>query len=133
LRAVPHVDAVADVDAAYAELKALGDGEGDPVWPMPLWTPYDEDLSSRVADLASVASTAFAGAIFGALFLRRFVTVSPAWLHLDLYGWNPKDRPGARSAPKRSACAVPPDPPPLRLGADVTLHRSGACNTMRAC
>jgi leucyl aminopeptidase len=86
--------AFGNADVLLTELKALGDEEGDPVWPMPLWTPYDEDLSSRVADLGSVSSTAFAGAIFGALFLRRFVTASPAWLHLDLYGWNPKDRPG---------------------------------------
>ena len=86
--------AFGNADALLTELKALGDEEGDPVWPMPLWTPYDEDLSSRVADLGNVSSTVFAGAIFGALFLRRFVTASPAWLHLDLYGWNPKDRPG---------------------------------------
>jgi leucyl aminopeptidase len=86
--------AFGNAEALVTELKALGDEEGDPVWPMPLWAPYDEDLSSRVADLGSVSSTAFAGAIFGALFLRRFVTASPAWLHLDLYGWNPKDRPG---------------------------------------
>jgi leucyl aminopeptidase len=81
-------------DALLGDLRALGEEEGDPVWPMPLWAPYDEELSSRVADLSNVASTAFAGAIFGALFLRRFVTASPLWLHLDLYGWNPKERPG---------------------------------------
>jgi leucyl aminopeptidase len=28
------------------------------------------------------------------LFLRRFVSAAPAWLHLDIYGWNPKERPG---------------------------------------
>jgi len=86
--------AFGNADTLLTELKALGEEEGDPVWPMPLWTPYDEDLNSRVADLGNVSATAFAGAIFGALFLRRFVTASPAWLHLDLYGWNPKDRPG---------------------------------------
>ena len=31
-----------------------------------------------------------AGAIFGALFLKRFVTATPHWLHLDLYAWNPE-------------------------------------------
>ena len=36
----------------------------------------------------------FAGAIFGALFLKRFVTESTRWLHIDLYAWNSKDRPG---------------------------------------
>jgi leucyl aminopeptidase len=86
--------AFGNADALLGELKALGEEEGDPVWPMPLWTPYDEELSSRVADLGNVSASPFAGAVFGALFLRRFVTASPAWLHLDLYGWNPKDRPG---------------------------------------
>ena len=33
-------------------------------------------------------------AIFGALFLKRFVTVHPCWLHVDLYAWNPRERPG---------------------------------------
>jgi leucyl aminopeptidase len=28
------------------------------------------------------------------LFLRRFVDEGTDWLHVDLYGWNPKDRPG---------------------------------------
>ena len=32
--------------------------------------------------------------LVNALFLRRFVTQTPDWLHVDLYAWNPKDRPG---------------------------------------
>ncbi|MCC7461488.1 MAG: leucyl aminopeptidase family protein [Gammaproteobacteria bacterium] len=81
-------------DALLAELRACGEQESDPLWPLPLWLPYDEDLASRVADVGNVSANAFAGAIYGALFLRRFVTASPAWLHLDLYAWNPRDRPG---------------------------------------
>ena len=27
-------------------------------------------------------------------FCKRFVTATPDWLHVDLYAWNPKDRPG---------------------------------------
>ena len=80
----PLVDAVAREAAA----------ESDPLWPMPLWLPYDDELGSRIADLSNVAASSFAGAIFGALFLRRFVTAAPRWLHIDLYAWNPKDRPG---------------------------------------
>jgi leucyl aminopeptidase len=26
--------------------------------------------------------------------LKRVVTETPDWLHIDLYAWNPKDRPG---------------------------------------
>jgi leucyl aminopeptidase len=76
----------------------------DPVWPMPLWMGYDEELGSKIADLNNVASSGFAGAIFGALFLRRFISADTAWLHLDLYAWNPKDRPGR--APGAEAQAV---------------------------
>ena len=61
---------------------------------MPLWLGYDDELGSKIADLNNVAASAFAGAIFGALFLRRFVSDSTPWLHIDLYAWNPKDRPG---------------------------------------
>jgi leucyl aminopeptidase len=68
--------------------------EHDPVWPMPLWSGYEDELSSKIADLNNVAASGFAGAIFGALFLKRFVTETPRWLHLDLYAWNSKDRPG---------------------------------------
>ena len=68
--------------------------EHDPLWPMPLWAGYEDELASKIADLNNVAGSGFAGAIFGALFLKRFVTESPHWLHIDLYGWNPKERPG---------------------------------------
>lgn len=81
-------------DSLVRDYAAIATAEQDPVWPLPLWAGYDDELSSKVADLNNVASSGFAGAIFGALFLRRFVTLSPGWLHLDLYAWNPKDRPG---------------------------------------
>lgn len=35
-----------------------------------------------------------AGSPIAALFLKRFVTATPSWLHVDLYAWNPKERPG---------------------------------------
>ena len=66
----------------------------DPLWPMPLWDGYDDEIASKVADLNNVSSTAVAGAIIGGLFLRRFVTAAPDWLHVDLYAWNSRDRPG---------------------------------------
>ncbi len=75
------------------ELARAAAAEHDPLWPMPLWAGYDDELASKIADLNNVASGAFAGAIFGALFLKRFVTDSP-WVHIDLYAWNSKDRPG---------------------------------------
>jgi leucyl aminopeptidase len=80
----------ATVDAALRHGRRLA----DPLWPLPLWNGYDDEISSKVADVNNVSGSTFAGAIIGGLFLRRFVTETPDWLHLDLYGWNPKDRPG---------------------------------------
>ena len=77
-----------------AALKTCGDEEADYVWPMPLWAGYDDELSSKIADIGNVSASSFAGSIIGALFLKRFVTATPSWLHLDLFAWNSKDRPG---------------------------------------
>lgn len=65
----------------------------DPLWAMPLWAGYDDDIASKVADVNNASASTFAGAIIGALFLRRFVSTAD-WLHVDLYAWNPRERPG---------------------------------------
>ena len=87
-----------------AELVAAGEAIDDPVWPLPLWMDYDDDLGSKVADINNVASHAFAGAIIGALFLQRFVTATKCWVHLDLYAWNARERPG-RPVGAEAQCA----------------------------
>jgi leucyl aminopeptidase len=76
------------------ELLARADTVQDPLWPMPLWDSYDEDLSSRIADLINAPAGGMAGSITAALFLRRFVADPTRWLHLDVYGWNARERPG---------------------------------------
>ena len=81
-------------DAAAEELMRIGGAESDPLWRLPLWTGYDDELASKVADLNNVSSSGFSGAIFGALFLKRFVSEARTWMHIDLYGWNGKERPG---------------------------------------
>ena len=82
-------------DAALStQLQACGMQHGDPVWPMPLWDGYDDELGSRVADLGNVSTGGLAGAIIGALFLRRFVAEPAKWLHVDLYAWDARERPG---------------------------------------
>ncbi len=75
------------------QLSELGEQWGDPLWPMPLWHPYDKNLSSCIADVSHIASGGFAGSITAALFLQRFVGNVDDWLHLDIFGWAPKDRP----------------------------------------
>jgi leucyl aminopeptidase len=81
-------------ESVVADLARTAAAEHDPLWPMPLWLGYDDELGSKIADLNNVATSGFAGAIFGALFLKRFVTECPQWLHIDLYAWNSKERPG---------------------------------------
>ncbi len=89
---LPAVFGTAD-DTVQALLRH-GRSLSDPLWPMPLWQPYAEDIASKVADINNASSSTHAGAIIGALFLKRFVTATPDWLHLDLFAWNPKDKPG---------------------------------------
>ncbi|HET6593350.1 MAG TPA: leucyl aminopeptidase family protein, partial [Xanthomonadales bacterium] len=91
----PEVPALFSNDDALAQsIESAARDEGDPLWRLPLWEPYDDDLASKVADLGNVSTTGFAGAIIGGLFLQRFVSRDTHWAHLDLYGWNPRERPG---------------------------------------
>jgi leucyl aminopeptidase len=91
----PELPALFGNDAGIVqELAAAAGAEHDPLWPMPLWPGYEDELASKIADLNNVAASTLAGAIFGALFLKRFVSESTRWLHIDLYAWNSKDRPG---------------------------------------
>jgi leucyl aminopeptidase len=64
----------------------------DPLWAMPLWRNYEEDISSRIADLNNAGSSGLAGSITAALFLRRFVN-NPRYLHFDIYAHTPSDQP----------------------------------------
>jgi leucyl aminopeptidase len=91
----PELPAAYSTDEGLlAQLRKIGDEEADPVWPMPLWSGYDDELASKIADLGNVSAAPFAGSVIAALFLKRFVTATPNWLHLDLYAWNPRERPG---------------------------------------
>ncbi len=91
----PELPAVYARPAQLAQrLCALGAMEADPLWPMPLWAGYEEDLASTIADLGNVAATPLAGSVIAALFLQRFVGARTDWIHVDMYAWNAKDRPG---------------------------------------
>jgi leucyl aminopeptidase len=80
-------------DELARALMASGAAADDPLWQMPLWSPYDSLLSSKIADVNNAGSGGFAGSITAALFLRRFVANAKAWIHLDIYGWAPDARP----------------------------------------
>jgi leucyl aminopeptidase len=91
----PELPAAYSTDAALLNaLREAGDEEADPIWPMPLWAGYDDELASKIADMGNVSASPLAGSPIAALFLKRFVTVTPRWLHIDLFAWNAKERPG---------------------------------------
>ena len=82
-----------DDDRLRPTSTTAADAEDDPLWRMPLWTPYDARLSSKIADINNVSGDGFAGSITAALFLQRFVERTTAWAHFDIFAWNPADRP----------------------------------------
>src|SRR5690606_36807959 len=77
-----------DDEAFASDLSEASARTADPLWRMPLWSPYDRKLASKVADVNNVTSDGFAGAVTAALFLRRFVEKAGSWTHLDVYGWS---------------------------------------------
>ncbi|MGL4285230.1 MAG: leucyl aminopeptidase family protein [Phreatobacter sp.] len=81
-------------DQLAADLMAAGAKVADPVWRLPLWSPYAAGLESRVADLNNVATGGFAGSITAALYLDRFVEKTRSWVHADIYAWVPAEKPG---------------------------------------
>ena len=83
-----------DDEGIAVELSNHAQKQQDPLWRLPMWDGYKDDLESAVADLNNVSSHRYAGAIGAALFLREFVSEERSWVHLDIMGWNPKDRPG---------------------------------------
>jgi leucyl aminopeptidase len=91
----PEVPPFYTDDEALAEaIAAASAAVEDPLWRLPLWTPYDSALDSDIADLKNDPDAwAQAGSITAALFLRRFAPPG-AWAHFDIFAWNGRGRPG---------------------------------------
>ena len=83
--------ATTPADAAAVILGAAK--SADPVWQMPFWDPYEKMIEPGIADLDNAPAGGFAGSITAALFLRRFVTQTPRYMHFDIYGWTPSAAP----------------------------------------
>lgn len=81
-------------DGAAEALLRCGAATGEPMWRLPLWKPYRRMLDCKGADLSSTGDSPMAGAITAALFLSEFVGPRTDWVHFDIYGWNPRARPG---------------------------------------
>ena len=83
-----------DDETLAAEVAHHAAGENDPLWRLPLWQRYDQNIDSKVADVNNVAAGGMAGSIICALFLKRFVSAAKSWLHFDIYAWTPAAKPG---------------------------------------
>lgn len=91
----PELPAMFSSDDDLAnDLLAAGTANNDPMWRLPLWPGYRRMIDSKVADISNSGDSGLAGAITAALFLKTFVTKGTPWVHLDLFGWNPDDKPG---------------------------------------
>lgn len=66
----------------------------DPMWRLPLFDDYRDQLNSPIADINSTGKTPVGGAILAALFLQAFIDRDRPWVHTDFMGWNMSSRPG---------------------------------------
>ncbi|HQX28130.1 MAG TPA: leucyl aminopeptidase family protein [Alphaproteobacteria bacterium] len=75
------------------QLKKISFTSEDPLWPMPLWQPYNIHNNSAVADMQN-SSGVPGDLMYSALFLERFLTGKPDWVHIDTYAWEHIGKPG---------------------------------------
>lgn len=83
-------------DSAFAaEVTEAGLQLNDPLWRMPLWAPYEQMLSSKIADVNHISTGGFAGSITAALFLQKFVENAGTWAHFDIFASVATEKPWA--------------------------------------
>jgi leucyl aminopeptidase len=58
---------------------------GEPVWQLPMFPDYAEQIKSNVADIKNTGDGRWGGAITAAKFLEEFVQERP-WVHIDIAG-----------------------------------------------
>lgn len=76
------------------DILQAGDDFEDPLWAMPLYQPYVEQIKSPIADLNNSSKNSYGGCITAALFLEHFVTKGTPWVHIDTFAWNQANRAG---------------------------------------
>ena len=81
-------------DKLAADLVRHGEATADPMWRLPLYSPYRRMIASKVADVSSASDGPFGGGITAALFLNEFVENDVPWAHFDVMAWNLSSRPG---------------------------------------
>lgn len=81
-------------DRLAGAITGAGREEEDPLWRLPLWPGYRDQVRGKTADLTNAPEGGYGGAITAALFLERFVGADIPWAHIDMMAWNTKSRPG---------------------------------------
>ena len=66
-------------------VKSAADAVGEPIWQLPMFAEFGEQIRSEVADIKNVGDGRWGGAITAAKFLEEFVAGKP-WVHLDIAG-----------------------------------------------
>src|SRR3546814_10923863 len=84
----------ANDEGLAAKLLNAAEASGDKLWRFPLSPAYDKLLDSPIADIKNIGPRE-AGTITAEQFLKRFVTESGHWAHLDTQGmaWHEKAGP----------------------------------------
>ena len=99
-----------DSDKLADSIMQISKKSKDPLWRLPFYTPYEDQIKSRIADLDNAPSGGMAGSITAALFLKKFVEKSERFVHFDLYAWNIKKTPlmpvGAKAQVLPSLCGL---------------------------
>jgi leucyl aminopeptidase len=82
-----------DDDILSQKLFTASESTGDKIWKLPLYSEFNENMESEIADLNNSASGRSAGTINGAIFLKNFIEKTK-WAHIDIAGtsWYSKNR-----------------------------------------
>ncbi len=89
-----HASAVlGNDDRLIQHLVDAGETSGERLWQLPLWSDYDQQIKSHVADVKNIGGRP-AGTITAAAFLKKFAK-DAAWAHLDIAGtaWCDREHP----------------------------------------
>ena len=68
------------------------DAVGEPVWQLPMFDEFGEQIKSKVADIKNTGEGRWGGAMTAAKLLERFVGDVP-WTHIDIAGPAFADKP----------------------------------------
>lgn len=74
------------------EIAAAARDVGEPVWQLPMYDEFDEQIKSGVADIRNTGEGRWGGAITAAKLLERFVD-KRSWTHIDIAGPAFADKP----------------------------------------